>query len=137
MKTYFSLRNLFSIKASTTPTEEEVLTPKDMLLADIKKTMEALDIAYSGLDNATDPDLIDCYIYEVNATLKRYRFLIHQAELMEIVTPCYHSRSDSIGIYDAVGSGINCVPAQQIRGCQLTASIALLLHLYLLINHIL
>ena len=48
MKTYFSLRNLFSIKASTTPTEEDVLTPRDMLLADIKKTMEALDIAYSG-----------------------------------------------------------------------------------------
>ncbi|MBQ7944807.1 MAG: YaaL family protein [Lachnospiraceae bacterium] len=103
MKTYFSLRNLFSgnvfpWKTSTEPKEEEILTPKDMLLADIKKTMEALDIAYAGLDNATDPDLIDCYIYEVNATLKRYRFLIHQAESMEIVTPCYEEKYATIPV---------------------------------------
>jgi len=103
MKTYFSLRNLFpenlfSTKVGSTPNEVEVLSPRDMLLADIKKTMEALDIAYSGLDNATDPDLIDCYIYEVNATLKRYRFLIHQAELMDIVTPCYEEKYTTIPV---------------------------------------
>ncbi len=103
MKTYFSLRNLFpgknfSTKTGTTPNEEEVLTPRDMLLADIKKTMEALDVAYAGLDNATDPDLIDCYIYEVNATLKRYRFLIHQAESMEIVTPYYEEKYATIPV---------------------------------------
>ena len=27
----------------------------------------------------TDPDLIDCYIYEVNAVMKRYRYLLNQA----------------------------------------------------------
>lgn len=39
----------------------------------------ALEIAYSNFDNVTDPDLIDCYIYEVNAILKRYKYLIEQA----------------------------------------------------------
>lgn len=41
----------------------------------IEKTRYALEIAYAGFDNATDPDLIDCYIYEVNALLKRYKYL--------------------------------------------------------------
>ena len=27
----------------------------------------------------TEPDLIDCYIYEVNSVLKRYKFLMEQA----------------------------------------------------------
>ena len=29
-------------------------------------TKYELETAYSGFDNVTDPDLIDCYIYEVN-----------------------------------------------------------------------
>ena len=36
-------------------------------------------MAYCGFDNVTDPDLIDCYIYEVNAVLKRYKYLLEQA----------------------------------------------------------
>lgn len=46
----------------------------------IEKTRYALEIAYAGFDNATDPDLIDCYIYEVNALLKRYTYLANLAE---------------------------------------------------------
>ncbi len=45
------------------------------LLDDIEKTRIALDIAYAGFDNATDPDMIDCYIYEINSLLKRYSHL--------------------------------------------------------------
>lgn len=45
------------------------------LTEDIEKTRYALEIAYAGFDNATDPDLIDCYIYEVNSLLKRYKYL--------------------------------------------------------------
>jgi len=45
------------------------------LLEDIEKTRIALDIAYAGFDNATDPDMIDSYIYEINALLKRYAHL--------------------------------------------------------------
>lgn len=53
-------------------------TGDNSVLDAIAKTRFALENAYAGFDDATDPDLIDCYIYEVNSLLKRYRFLLHQ-----------------------------------------------------------
>lgn len=41
----------------------------------IEKTRQALEIAYSGFDNAVEIDLIDSYIYEINALQKRYEHL--------------------------------------------------------------
>ena len=73
MKSYFSLRSFFT--RPQTASEEE----KELLLEDIRKTQNALETAYQGFDNATDPDLIDCYIYKVNAVLKRYKFLTEKA----------------------------------------------------------
>ena len=46
----------------------------------IEKTRVALDIAYAGFDNATDVDLIDSYIYEINSLQKRYHHLTTLAE---------------------------------------------------------
>lgn len=57
---------------------DEISETKEDLLEDLKKTRYALEVAYSGFDNVTDPDLIDCYIYQVNAILKRYKFLLEQ-----------------------------------------------------------
>ncbi len=45
------------------------------LREDLEKTRIALEIAYAGFDNAVDPDMVDCYIYEINALLKRYKHL--------------------------------------------------------------
>lgn len=56
---------------------------KEDLLEDLKKTRYALEVAYSGFDNVTDPDLIDCYIYQVNAILKRYKFLLEKINRKE------------------------------------------------------
>ncbi len=42
---------------------------------DLEKTRQALNAAYAGFDNAVNPDMIDCYIYEINALLKRYKHL--------------------------------------------------------------
>lgn len=80
MKTYFSLKNILNPSSA----EPAAVTPRDILLADIEKTQHALEIAYSGFDNVTDPDLIDCYIYEIDSALKRYRFLLQQAERMQL-----------------------------------------------------
>lgn len=52
------------------------------ILTDLAKTRCALETAYAGFDNATDPDLIDCYIYELNAVSKRYKYLLGQAAAM-------------------------------------------------------
>lgn len=49
------------------------------LQEELAKSRFALEIAYSNFDNVTDPDLIDCYIYEVNAVMKRYKYLLEKA----------------------------------------------------------
>ena len=73
MKSYFG----FSSHTNRTLSEEEL--QRNALLSDLEQTKKALEIAYAGFDNVTEPDLIDCYIYEVNSVLKRYKFLMEQA----------------------------------------------------------
>ncbi len=46
--------------------DRQKLTLRDELLL----TRNALENAYTGFDNATDPDLIDCYIYEIRCLMK-------------------------------------------------------------------
>lgn len=74
MKLYFS-QNL----REDLPIEEELTTSS--LEEDMKKTRYALEIAYAGFDNAVEPDLIDSYIYEINALQKRYDHLLTQSAL--------------------------------------------------------
>lgn len=52
----------------------------DLLLRQIRATQEALDSAYAGFDHVTEPDLIDSYIYELNAISLRYKFLLQTAK---------------------------------------------------------
>lgn len=60
--------------------DDDVLEIKKMSIREeLLQVKHALEIAYSGFDNVTDPDLIDCYIYEVNSILKRYKYLLEQA----------------------------------------------------------
>ena len=73
MKMYFSQ----SSRANRTLSEKEI--ERNALLSDLEKTKKALEVAYAGFDNVTEPDLIDCYIYEVNSVYKRYKFLVEQA----------------------------------------------------------
>lgn len=68
MKILFSQNRLQDL-----PIEEDFTRPN--LQDSIEKTRHALDVAYAGFDNATDPDLIDCYIFEINALLKKYKYL--------------------------------------------------------------
>ncbi len=60
------------------PVEEDLTTLS--LQESIEKTRVALDIAYAGFDNAVEFDLIDSYIYEINALQKRYKHLKELAE---------------------------------------------------------
>lgn len=55
------------------------LAPPD-LRRDMEKTRQALDTAYAGFNNATDFDMIDSYIFEINALQQRYRHLSQLAE---------------------------------------------------------
>ena len=78
---YYQIKfmKLFLSFLSHPETKEEPKTLRECILEDIEKTKGELETAYSGFDNVTDPDLIDYYIYEVNAVLKRYRYLLNQA----------------------------------------------------------
>ena len=49
------------------------------VLDDLKRTLSELETAYARLNYVTDADLIDCYIYEVNSLLKRYKYLKEEA----------------------------------------------------------
>lgn len=74
MKMYFSQKN------NTVQTVEEDLTPISLQEC-IKRIHRALDIAYAGFNNATDTDLIDSYIYEINSLQKKYKHLTELATL--------------------------------------------------------
>ncbi len=63
------------------PAENEIIVDRQKmtLREELLLTRNALENAYAGFDNATDPDLIDCYIYELNAVMKRYKYLLQKA----------------------------------------------------------
>lgn len=65
--------------------EDEVEQKRLSIREELLEAKHALEIAYSGFDNVTDPDLIDCYIYEVNAVMKRYKFLLEQAAKINLL----------------------------------------------------
>lgn len=60
-------------RVTNIPVTEEITSLS--LKESIEKTRLALEIAYSGFNNATDIDLIDSYIYEITALQKRYEHL--------------------------------------------------------------
>lgn len=55
-------------------------TAYSLLLDDLEKARYDLALAYDNFQNAMDPDLIDCCIYQVNALQMRYKFLLTKAK---------------------------------------------------------
>lgn len=51
-------------------------TAYSLLLDDLEKARYDLSLAYDNFQNAMDPDMIDCCIYQVNALQMRYKFLL-------------------------------------------------------------
>ena len=64
--------------------KEPVTYDEKYLVEEINMTKAALSAAYANFDNATDPDLIDCYIYQLNSEQKRYKYLLQKAKESEI-----------------------------------------------------
>ena len=85
------MKMFFSQKRETGSMPEEDLSPV-ALQDSIEKTRQALDDAYAGFDNALDVDLIDSYIYEVNAIQMRYKFLLCRLKSYETAEPLYESK---------------------------------------------
>lgn len=53
---------------------------KAKLMQEIEDLQQALETANSNFENVCDPDLIDSYIYEINALSFRYRYLLRQVQ---------------------------------------------------------
>lgn len=53
---------------------------KNQLMQEIETLQQALETANSNFENVCDPDLIDSYIYEINALSFRYKYLLRQFE---------------------------------------------------------
>lgn len=54
-----------------------------LLKQDLHQTAQDLQAAYNNLENVVEPDLIDCYIYELNSVQMRYKFLLASIKKME------------------------------------------------------
>ena len=72
----------------------DIIRQKRMLLEDIKRTRQTLEKAYSKFQYVSDPDLIDCYIYEINSADHRYKYLINQ--MRQLMTADAASQSQSV-----------------------------------------
>lgn len=58
-----------------------------LLLDHLAEAKNNLYLAYEHFENATDPELIDSYIYEVNAMQMRYKFLLSRIKSYELEMP--------------------------------------------------
>ena len=59
-----------------------------LLINDLRALSDQLyrTFAYRNLENVIDPDLIDCYIYELNSVQMRYKFLLTSIRNYELRT---------------------------------------------------
>ena len=53
------------------------------LRVEIERTKCAIEAARNHFEQAVDPTLIDCYIYELNAAQLRYQFLLRKFKSQE------------------------------------------------------
>lgn len=51
---------------------------REQLRREIEELQQSLETANSNFDNVSDPDLVDSYIYEMNALSFRYKYLLRQ-----------------------------------------------------------
>ncbi len=56
---------------------------REELMESMRRTQSALSRAYDGFNRAGDPDLIESYVYEINALQHRYSYLLRQVRDLE------------------------------------------------------
>lgn len=53
------------------------------LLRNLEETKEALDIAHLGFNQTGDPDLMEFYLFEINALRARHTYLLRRIKSLE------------------------------------------------------
>ena len=69
--------------AAAAPVNQDLVFTRRKLWDDIERTLWALETAQNHFEQAPEPSLIDCYIYEWNAAQLRYQFLLRKFKNME------------------------------------------------------
>ena len=67
------------IKKKNRLSQNSVITDSS-LLVDLNNAKKDIDTLLLHLDYQTDPDLIDCYTYQLKGAYMRYKFLLRQAQ---------------------------------------------------------
>jgi hypothetical protein len=57
---------------------------RNILFQELAKTRIALRQAYIGFNNTDDPDLIESYVFEINALQSRYSYSLRRAKESDI-----------------------------------------------------
>ena len=65
------------------PQEQE----RQALLESMQQTRLMIHQAYTGFNTVEDPDLIESYVYEINALQARYSYLLRQVRELELILP--------------------------------------------------
>ena len=73
---------MFHFFKETPKTDQNYL----LLLDHLAEAKNDLALAYEHFENATDPALIDSYIYEVNAMQMRYKFFLGRVKSYHITS---------------------------------------------------
>ena len=60
------------------------------LRSQLQQTKEEIDAARNHFEQAVDPTLLDCYIYEINAAQLRYQFLLRRFKAAEEAAAARH-----------------------------------------------
>lgn len=58
-----------------------------LLLDSVSETRRLLNQAYAGFNRTGDPDLIESYVYEINALQSRHAYLLRQIRALEEADP--------------------------------------------------
>ena len=62
---------------------EEPDEERQTLMEGLGQTRALIAQAYSGFNSASDPDLIESYVFEINALQARYSYLLRRVEELE------------------------------------------------------
>ena len=72
--------------------DKELLREELQLRREIEQTRDAMDAARSRFEQAVDPLLIDCFIYELNAAQLKYQFLLRNFKKVRASAAGGHSQ---------------------------------------------
>ncbi|MCI8477660.1 MAG: DUF2508 family protein [Oscillospiraceae bacterium] len=62
-------------------------TERQTLLDGLARTRTLISQAYSGFNTTQDPDLIESYVFEINALQSRYCYLLRRVKELDACLP--------------------------------------------------